>query len=423
MKAPKNNRVVVVGYEIASALGYGLQKTWNRAIKSESGLNWVHNIDIKDYPAKVVAAIPDLDFTQYDFLKVRDLSNWFSRFIPLTMVLSHDALQHAGMDITQINSYRVGIINGAALHGYDGYETSVKNMLEGGYNRISPFLLPNLCLNLGGGKTAMLYKIRGPQFGVASACATGNHVIAEAARIIQRGEADVMFAAAVEMPILEPIIYGFGNANALYKVKEGDRAESNPTLASRPYSVDRNGFVLAEGGAVLILTSLDYALKSNWKPYAEVLGLGMTGDAYHYTSPAKEPIVECIEQAIEDAQIQREEVDYINGHATSTRIGDKIEIESLKQVFGQHLKNIPISSNKSQLGHSLGATAAVEAVLSIHGMHQNTILPTINYKEDPEFVVYNFVPDTPLIKEHSTVLSNSFGFGGTNCTIIFRKII
>ena len=251
MKKPENKRVVVVGFEIATALGYGLKKTWKRAINSESGFDYISRIDVGDYPVKVVGEIPDLDFTQYDFFRPRDHHNWFSKFIPLAMILSHDALKHSRVKITEENSYRAGIILGSALAGFDGYEQTLKKLNGGTYNSVSPFLLPNLCSNLSCGKTSILLNLKGPQYSVGGACATGNHCIADGARMIQRGEADVILSGGVEMPILKPIIYGFGNMNTLVEAKEKDRAYHHPELSSRPYSIDRNGFVLSEGGGVL----------------------------------------------------------------------------------------------------------------------------------------------------------------------------
>ncbi len=420
MKKPENKRVVVVGFEIATALGYGLNKTWERAVNSESGFDYISRIDVGNYPVKVAGEIPDLDFTQYDFFRPRDHHNWFSKFIPLAMILSHDALKHSRVEITEENSYRAGIILGSALAGFDAYEQTLEKLNKGTYNSVSPFLLPNLCSNLSCGKTSILLNLKGPQYAIEGACATGNHCIADGARMIQRGEADVILSGGVEMPILKPIIYGFGNMNTLVETKETDRAYNRPELSSRPYSIDRNGFVLSEGGAVLVLTSLDYALENNLTIYGEILGIGMTGDANHYAAPYQPSIVKCMELAIADAGIDKTDIDYINGHGTSTRKGDKVEVDSLKELFGSYLEKIPISSNKSQLGHSLGATAAIEAVLTLYGMKKRTILPTINYLPDPEMGKLNVVPDRAIEQEYSIALSNSFGFGGTNCCVIFR---
>jgi len=421
MKQPENRRVVVVGYEIATPLGYGLDKTWNRAIKGDSGIDWITRVDVGEYPCQAVGEIPELDFSQYDFLPPRVLQNWFSQFIPLSMALSYDALNHAKINITDEISYRAGIILGSALPGLDGYEQNLKKLSAKNYNSVSPFLLPNICANLSCGKSAILLNLKGPQYAVGGACATGNQAIAEGARTIQRGEADIMLTGGVEMPLLESIIYGFGNMNTLIKRKEADRAYDNPALASRPYSKDRSGFVLSEGGAVLVLASLDYALNHGLNIYGELLGIGMTGDAHHYTMPNLKSIVKSIQLTFEDAEINQNDIDYINAHGTSTKQGDKIEVNALKTLFGDELHQIPISSNKSQLGHSLGATAAIEAVLTLKGMQEDMILPTINYVEDPELNGLNFVPNEAISRKQSIALSNSFGFGGTNCCLIFKK--
>tara|TARA_B100000315_G_scaffold257779_1_gene307749 strand:- start:311 stop:973 length:663 start_codon:yes stop_codon:yes gene_type:complete len=220
MKIPGNNRVVITGFEVATALGYGFEKTWEQAIQSKSGLKEISKFDVGDYPSTIVGEVPDLDFKQYGFFKPRELKKWFSQFIPLATILSYDALNHAGVQIKDKDSYRSGILVGTALGGLDGYGSNLESMLKGGYNKVHPFLLPNVCSNLACGKASILLNLKGPQYAIGSACATGNHCIGEAARIIQRGDADLMVAGGVEMPLLEPIIYGFGNMNALYKNKE-----------------------------------------------------------------------------------------------------------------------------------------------------------------------------------------------------------
>lgn len=421
MKEPKNKRVVVVGYEIATALGYGLKESWKRAVNSESGISWITRVDLGDYSCKAVGEIPDFPYQNYDFLSKRELSNWFSGFIPLSMALCYDALNHANIQISDEESHRAGIILGSALPGLDGYESTLKKLEQGNYLKVSPFLLPNLCSNLSCGKASILLNLKGPQFALGSACATGNHSIAESAKIIQRGDADLMLAGGIELPILESIMYGFGNMNALIKRKEKDRAFDSPELSSRPYSKDRNGFVLSEGGAVLVLTSLDYALERGLDIYGEIKGAAMNGDANHYTAPYDKTVEHCIKSAIEDAEMNIDDIEYINGHGTSTKAGDNTEVKALNSVFGHTLADIAISSNKSQIGHSLGATAAIEAVLTLESMRNECILPTINYIADSEFENLNFVPDRVLNKKINTALSNSFGFGGTNCCIVFKK--
>jgi 3-oxoacyl-[acyl-carrier-protein] synthase II len=337
------------------------------------------------------------------------------------MALCHDVARKAGLQIDESNAHRIGALIGSAINGNDSYEKNAEMASKGGPFKVSPFCLPNICANMPAGKASILLGFTGPVMAPATACATANHCIAEAAKIVQRGDADAMFAGGVEMPLLPAILYGFGNMRALLMSEDNDRSIQNPAFASRPYSADRRGFVLAEGAGILLVASLEYALEHDLPIKAEIIGQHMNSDAYHYTNPRRETITACVRGAIEDADLAVDEVEYINGHGTSTRIGDKIEIASLRDVFGAQLRNIPISSNKSQVGHSLAASAALEAAFAIQGMAEDTILPTLNLDIDPEFEDLDFVPDKARRKAHSIAISNSFGFGGPNCCIVLKK--
>ncbi len=421
MRAPENHRVFVVGYAVSTALGHGLKRTWERALKGESGIRRITRFDPKEYKVCTAGEIPDFDPSSYPFLTRRELRNWHAGFVPLTMALCHDALADAGFEIKEADAGRVGAVIGSAINGCDAFESNLKALEAGGANKVSPYLLPNVCANLPAGKASMLVGFKGPLFAVESACATGNHCIAESARIIQRGDADAMLAGGIELPLLEAINCGFGNMNATFSARGGDRAVDRPELGSRPYSVDRKGFVLAEGGAVLVLASEGFALRNGLGLRAEVLGTAMTSDAHHFTQPNEDAVTRCISLCLRDAGIDAAEVDVINGHGTSTVSGDSVEVHSLRNVFGEGLARIPIVSNKSQLGHSLGAAAAIEAVLAVEGMKRGMLSPTINYIEDPESADLDFVSEGARPFEHRIVLSNSFGFGGTNCCVVFRK--
>jgi 3-oxoacyl-[acyl-carrier-protein] synthase II len=421
MKAPENNRVVVVGMELSTSLGHGLDATWRRAAAGESGVRWLTRFDAGDYPAKAVGEIPDFDPLAYEFLTERDVYFWNARFIPMTMALCWDVARKVGLVIDPSNAHRVGALIGSAITGCDSYEQNLDGLREGGALKVSPFCLPNICANMPAGKASILLGFTGPVMAPATACATANHCIAEAAAIIQRGGADVMFAGGVELPLLPAILYGFGNMRALLMSEKGDRSLENPAFASRPYSGDRRGFVLAEGAGVLLLASLAYAERNGLPILAEVIGQHMNSDAFHYTNPRVETITACVRGAIEDAGIAVDEVGYINGHGTSTKIGDKTEIACLRNVFGGALPKIPISSNKSQLGHSLAASAALEAALTVRGMNEGVILPTLNLRVDPEFEGLDFVPEKARRLPHDIAISNSFGFGGPNCCVVFKR--
>lgn len=421
MRKPDNKRVVVVGAEVSTSLGHGIERTWERAAAGESGIGWLTRFDAGDYPAKAVGEIPDWDPLAYDFLSERDVYLWNAGFIPMTMALCHDVASQSGLVIDEGNAHRVGALIGSAINGNDSYESNLEGLRDGGALKVSPFCLPNICANMPAGKASILLGFTGPVMAPATACATANHSIAEAAKIIQRGDADVMFAGGAELPLLPAILYGFGNMRALLMSEEGDRSLENPAFASRPYSGDRRGFVLAEGAGVLLLSSLDYAQEAGLPILAEVIGQHMNSDAYHYTNPRVETITACVRGAIEDADIAIDEIGYINGHGTSTRVGDKTEIACLRSVFGDRLPGIPISSNKSQFGHSLAASAGLEAAMTVKGMREGIILPTLNLEVDESFADLDFVPGEARKADHDIAISNSFGFGGPNCCVVFRK--
>jgi 3-oxoacyl-[acyl-carrier-protein] synthase II len=268
----------------------------------------------------------------------------------------------------------------------------------------------------------MLLKFTGPIFSPQGACASGNYAIGIGARMIRDGDCDFVLAGGADAPILPELIHGFANMNATIKINPDDRAYNNPALASRPFSVDRKGFVLSEGAGVVVLAAEETIQAYGLKPKAEVLGVGWTSDAHHYTSPNMPTIIHAIREAIEDAGLKPEDIQYVNAHGTSTPKGDSTEIKCLREVFGRKIEKIPISSNKSQLGHTLGATAAIEAALTIEGMNKGIILPTINYVPDPDFSDIDVVSDDARKHKYEIALSNAFGFGGTNCCVIFRGV-
>jgi 3-oxoacyl-[acyl-carrier-protein] synthase II len=268
----------------------------------------------------------------------------------------------------------------------------------------------------------MLLRFTGPIFSPQGACASGNHAIGIGARMIRDGDCDFVLAGGADAPLLPELIHGFANMNATIKVHPGDRAYSDPAQASRPFSVDRKGFVLSEGAGVVVLAAEEWIKVYGLKPKAEVLGIGWTSDAHHYISPHATTIIRAIRETIEDAGLKPEDIQYINAHGTSTPKGDQTEIKCLRDVFGKKMEKIPVSSNKSQLGHTLGATAAIEAALTIEGMRQGILLPTINHLPDPNLADIDVVPNTARKQSYEIALSNAFGFGGTNCCVIFRGV-
>jgi 3-oxoacyl-[acyl-carrier-protein] synthase II len=310
---------------------------------------------------------------------------------------------------------------GSAINGSDSLREAFVRMQTIGANGVSPFLLPNVCANVPAGKAGAVLGFTGPIFSPQGACASGNHAIALGARLVRDGDVDFAIAGGVEMPLVPEIVLGFANMNASFKLRASDRAFENPSQASRPFSVDRRGFVLAEGAAAVVLAADDVVAAHGLTPIAEVAGLGWTSDAHHFTRPHAPTIVRAIRDALADAEIDAGAIGSINAHGTSTPAGDAVEVECLKEVFGERLPKVPVTANKSQVGHSLGAAAAVEAVLALLALEHQTVLPTLNYVADPALTGPDFVA-TARPHAHDHVLSNSFGFGGTNCCVIFRGV-
>ena len=421
MKPPLNRKVFVVGYDAATCLGNTFETTWQRAVRGEAGFRRITRCETTSR-SNVVGEIPDWRPQDLPFIDKMDSRNWTADYVLLTMVLCKRALDHAGLEIDDRTGPRTACLMGSALNGTDAYRIAMDNYITHGPTKVSPYLLPNLCANLPAGKAGMMLGFTGPIFSPQGACASGNHAIGIGARMIRDGECDFVLAGGVETCLTPEIVQGFANMWATIKVGPNDRAFNDPSQASRPFSVDRRGIVLGEGGGVLVLAAEDALKTYNLTPRAEVVGIGWTSDAHHFTLPNKETIVRAIAQAIDDAQIQPVDIGYVNAHGTSTQKGDAVEIQSLREVFGKTLEAIPVSSNKSQIGHTLGAAAAIEAALAIEGMQQGIILPTVNHIPDPEFAGVDVVPNAARRHAHDIFLSNAFGFGGTNCCVIFRKV-
>jgi 3-oxoacyl-[acyl-carrier-protein] synthase II len=421
MKAPKNRKVFVVGYGAATPLGSTFEKTWKRAIQGEAGFRKVTRCNVES-ACDIVGEIPDWNPRELDFTSAKEVYNWNAAYVILTMAVCKEALENSGVPVDEKTGPRMACLIGSALNGSDAFRMAMHDLEHRGPLRVSPYLLPNLCGNLPSGKAGMLLKFTGPIFSPQGACASGNHAIGIGARMIRDGDCDFVLAGGVDAPILPELIHGFANMNATIKVRPGDRAYSDPAQASRPFSVDRKGFVLSEGAGVVVLAAEESLRDYGLKPKAEVLGIGWTSDAHHYTSPNATTIIRAIGEAIEDAGLKPEDIQYINAHGTSTPTGDQTEIKCLRDVFGRKIEKIPVSSNKSQLGHTLGATAAIEAALTIEGMRQGILLPTINHLPDPALADIDVVPNTARKQEYEIALSNAFGFGGTNCCIILRGV-
>jgi len=421
MKPPQNRRVFVVGYGAATPLGATFAETWRRAVRGEAGFRKVSRCKVES-ACDIVGEIPDWSPRGLDFTDAKEVYNWNAAFVILTMAVCKEALEDAGIVMDKATSPRTACLIGSALNGSDALRTAIHDLEHRGPLRVSPYLLPNLCANLPSGKAGMLLKFTGPIFSPQGACASGNHAIGIGARMIRDGDCDFVLAGGADAPILPELIHGFANMNATIKVHAGDRAAGDPAQASRPFSIDRRGFVLSEGAGVVVLAAEEVIKAHGLEPRAEVLGVGWTSDAHHYTSPNPATIIRAIRETLEDAELAASDIQYVNAHGTSTAKGDRTEVKCLREIFGRSLEKIPVSSNKSQLGHTLGATAAIEAALAIEGMRQGILLPTINHLPDPEFADIDVVPNKARKQKHEIVLSNAFGFGGTNCCVIFRGV-
>jgi len=419
MKAPLNRKVFVVGYGAATSLGNTFASTWEAALAGRAGFRRISRCEVATR-SNVVGEIPDWDPSRLEYVNRKEASLWDAGFVFLTMEVCREALANAGLVIDRETGPRTGCLIGSALNGTDAYRIAMDNYVNRGPLKVSPYLLPNLCANLPAGKAGMLLGFTGPVFSPQSACASGNHAIALGARMIRDGDCDFVLAGGVETCLVPEIIQGFANMLATIKVGPNDRAFADPTRASRPFSIDRKGFVLSEGGGVVVLAAEEAARSLGLTAKAEVAGIGWNSDAHHFTRPNRETIVQAIHGAIADAEITPADIGAINAHGTSTPTGDSTEVACLRAVFGRGLSAIPVSANKSQVGHSLGASAAIEAALAIEAMGQGIVLPTVNHIPDPAFCDLDVVPNHARNHRHEFVLSNSFGFGGTNCCIVFR---
>ncbi|MCP4682471.1 MAG: beta-ketoacyl-[acyl-carrier-protein] synthase family protein [Desulfobacterales bacterium] len=421
MKAAKNRRVFIVDYGAATPLGNTFEKTWEHALKAEAGFRKITRCEVRSR-SNVVGEIPEWDPGSLDFVNRKEAHVWDADYVFLTMAVCKEALERSGLIIDEETGPKTACLVGSALNGTDSFRIAMDNYSSKGPAKVSPYLLPNLCSNLPAGKAGILMGFTGPIFSPQGACASGNYAIGIGARMIRDGDCDFVLAGGVDTCLMPEIVQGFANMLATIKVGPKDRAYKDPTQASRPFSIDRKGIVLSEGGGVLLLAAEEMLMNYGLTPKAEVMGIGWTSDAYHFTLPNPGTIIRAIREAIDDAGLDSLDINYVNTHGTSTKKGDKTEIECLRTVFGKKLEKIPISSNKSQVGHTLGASAAIEAALSIEAMQKGLILPTINHIPDPEFSDVDVVPNEVRKQKYEIFLSNSFGFGGTNCCVVFRGV-
>jgi 3-oxoacyl-[acyl-carrier-protein] synthase II len=406
--------VAVTGLGMVTPVGLDTEKTWNGLINGESGIGPITQFDDKTIPTQIAGEIHGFDPALYiDQKEIKKMD----RFIHLAIAASQMAMDDSGLKITPENAERVGVIVSAGMGGLPAIEKYHKTYLERGIRKITPFFIPMLIVNEAAGNLSMRYGAKGPNICVSTACATGTHSIGDAFKWIQRGDADAMIAGGTESCICALGVGGFNAMKAL------STRNDEPRRASRPFDAERDGFIMGEGSGIVILEEMESALKRGARIYAEVLGYGASGDAYHITAPAPngEGAARCMKMAIQDAGIAPTEMGYINAHGTSTKFGDELESTAIKTVFGDFAYKIPVSSTKSMTGHLLGAAGGVEAVISVLALERGILPPTINLENADSECDLDYIPNTARGVQVEVAMSNSFGFGGTNACLIFKK--
>jgi 3-oxoacyl-[acyl-carrier-protein] synthase II len=410
-----SKRVVVTGLGMLTPLGIGVEASWKACLEGRSGISRIHKFDPSPFKTQVAGQLEEFDRSKY--LEAKEARR-YDDFCQFALVAAEMALADSGLEITEAIRDRAGSIVGTGFGGLETFERNFKAFLEGGPRKLSPFFIPMMIANMASGLVAIRYGIRGPNTCTVTACAASSHAVGDAFKAIQRGQADVMFAGGTEASLTALMLAGFDI------MKATSTRNHDPQGASRPFDKDRDGFVPAEGAAMLILEELEHARSRQAKIYAEILGYGLSNDAHHFTAPDPEGkgAALCMRMALEDAGLAPEKVDYINAHGTSTPLNDAIETLAIKRVFGEHAYRLAVSSTKSMTGHLLGAAGATEAAFTCLAIRDQIAPPTINYETpDPECDL-DYVPNKARVMNIKYALSNSFGFGGTNASLIFSKL-
>ncbi|HOA35700.1 MAG: beta-ketoacyl-ACP synthase II [Dethiobacteria bacterium] len=409
-------RVAVTGMGMVTPIGSGKEEFWQGLLKGRSGIRKVTAFDAGSYPCQIAGEVPDFDPARY--MEKREAKK-MDRFTQFGAAAALMAWRDAGLDRDEIDRDAAGVFVGSGIGGIRTIEEQYSLLLEKGPRRVSPFLVPALIANMAAGYISILLLLRGPNSTAATACASSNHAVGDAYRVIQRGEAEIMVAGGAEAAISEIAFAGFCSARAL------STRNDEPAQASRPFDRKRDGFVMGEGAGIVILESLDHALKRGAHIYAELAGYGMSADAYHITAPDPEGAgaVLSMQRALESASLAPEAVDYINAHGTSTEYNDRIETLAIKKTFGRHASSLAVSSTKSMTGHLLGAAGAVELIATLLCIEHQTVHPTINYEfPDPDCDL-DYVPNRARAMKIDVALNNSFGFGGTNATLVVKRYV
>ena len=397
-----------------SALGNDVAQTWGNILAGKSGITPITHFDVSDYPVKFCGVVRDLNLDGYISGKEQKKMD---PFIHYGLAAGIQAVQDAGLDSATVDEYRVGVAIGSGIGGLTGIEKGTGTLLNSGPKRLSPFYVPSNIINMVSGHVAIRFGFKGPNFAIVTACASGTHSIGDAARIIEYGDADVMIAGGAEKSSSPTGIAGFANARAL------SRRNDEPTRASRPWDRGRDGFVLSDGAGVLVLEEYEHARRRGAKIYAELVGYGMSADAYHMTAPAEDGkgAARCMQNALNNARLDCSQIDYINAHGTSTQTGDLAETNAIKRVFGARAATVAVSSTKSMIGHMLGAAGSVEAIFCILALRDQVAPPTINLDDPEPACDLDYIPHSAREMKLQYALTNSFGFGGTNGSLILKR--
>ena len=408
-------RVVVTGVGAVSSLGTGVDKNWSALTEGRSGIDLITRFDASDLPAQIAGEVKDFD--PNEFIDKKEVKK-MDLFIQYSLAAADMAMKDSGLEITEENAERVGVLVGSGLGGLPAIEKYHDVLNKSGYKRVTPFFIPMLIINLAPGQISIRYGAKGPNLSSVSACATGTHSIGDAYHMIKRGDADAMIAGGTESTITPLGVSGFCVMKAL------STRNDDPKAASRPFDKDRDGFVMAEGAGIVILEEYETAVKRGAKIYGEVCGYGLTSDAYHLTAPAPEGegAARCMKMAMNGAGVNPEDIDYINAHGTSTPFNDMFETMAIKSALGTHAKSVMISSTKSMTGHGLGAAGALEAVYCLKAIETGIVPPTINLQNPSDECDLDYVPNTARQADVKIAMSNSLGFGGTNATLLFKKV-
>lgn len=415
MAATEQRRVVVTGMGLVTPLGIGLEKNWQSLVAGQSGIRKIDRFpNVDAFASRIAGQVPD--FHAEDFIEPKEIKK-MDLFIQYSVAAASMAMEHSGFKIDPQEAENVGVIIGVGLCGIDTIEATERAYLDGGPRKISPFFIPKVISNLAPGQIAIRHGAKGVNWTPTSACASGNNAIGEAFHLIRRGLQDVVIAGGAESAITPLGVGGFSAMKAL------STRNDEPERASRPFDKGRDGFIIAEGSGVLILEEREKAIKRGAKIHGEVIGYGANGDAHHITAPAPEGegAARCMRLALKDAGVAPSDIDYINAHGTSTEYNDANETQAIKKVFGEHAFKLPVSSTKSMTGHLLGAAGAVEGVFSVLALGHGIIPPTINYENPDPDCDLDYVPNQARRADIRVALSNSFGFGGTNACVIFRR--